>query len=345
MKNLLKKLLTLGLSLTLLGTIPIYAAETNPVLTLDAAIESAYSYSNQISLNVKEKDVLKESLKAKEGSTYYNYYNTYLQKAKNEQQRAFIQDQIAYDITSRYNDLVLLEKEIAKLDTTIAIKNTEMNSQKLKKQLGLVSSLNYANTEVELDTLKITLAAKLESLNNDRSYFKLLTGKDLTQYVLDDTLSFEIFRIPGSIENYISDKINIQLKYDTEMAQLSAANILQEGDPAMPWSDYLDAKYQSDKTFSSLEDTKKTLRQSLLNSYASLLSVEEQIGTTKTQLTLAKKNLEMSKLQHEQGTITTADYQSQALSVQELEYTLRSSINNCISLKNSIEKPWAASGN
>ncbi|WP_070000199.1 TolC family protein [Cellulosilyticum sp. I15G10I2] len=345
MNHFIKHLLTLSLSTILIGTTSLYAAQTKPVLTLGKAIESAYSYSNQMSLNSKEQEVLKESLKAKEGSTYYHYYNTYLQKAKNEQQRTFIQDQIAYDITSRYNALVLLEKEIVNLDTAIAIKNTEMNSQKLKKQLGLVSSLNYANTEVELDNLKITKAAKLESLNNDRSYFKRLTGKDLTQYALDDTLNFEIFRIPGPIENYISDKINIQLKYDTEMAQLSADNILQEGDPAMPWSNYLDAKYQSDKTFSSLEDTQKTLKQSLLNAYASLLSLEEQIGTTKTQLSLAKKNLAMSELQREQGTISTTDYHSKALSVQELEYTLRSSINNYTSLKNSIEKPWATSGN
>ena len=344
MKNFIKKLITISISVTFLCTFPAYASETKPVLTLDAAIKAAYTYNNQLSLNSKENQVLAESLKYPQDDSYYTSYTNYLKKAKNEQQLTFIKDQIAYDITVRYNNLVLLEKLIAKQDINIAVKTNELSSLALKKDMGLISSINYQNSQVELDNLKTSKSSNSESLNNDRNYFKRLTGKNLSSYTLDHTLNIESFRIPGSIDGYISNKIDIYLKYDKELAEFSADNIIKDGDPAMPYANYLDKKYQSEKTLTDIESTRQTLQNSLANSYTSLLNIEDQIAATQTQLALAKTNLEMSQLQHKMGMISTKDYYSKTLSVQDIEYNLMSLISKYNSLKVAIQKPWATAG-
>ncbi|WP_070000259.1 TolC family protein [Cellulosilyticum sp. I15G10I2] len=344
MKISFKKLLTVFMSIVLLSALPLSAAELKPVLKLDDAVQSAFVRSNQVSLNVKEYDLLREQLKAIEGASFVSYQTMYLTKAKNEQQAQIIKDQITYDITNRYNALILLEKEIMNLDASIMINSKKLQTMALQKKLGLVSTLEFDNAQIQLDMQKSTHKAKLEALTNDQNHFKVLTGKDLSKYLLDDAISYEPFRITGSVENYTNNKAADYLKYDKDIVALQADNILQEGATPMPWAVYLGEKYKVDKNLSTLENNQEKIKQGLISSYSTLLSLEEQIATLQNQLKLIHNQLQIAKLQAEVGMITKLDYDTQLIKLQDTDYALIKLITNYNSLKTAIQKPWVSSG-
>lgn len=104
-----KKVLALGISLTCLSFTPLYAAEVTaieaviekPALTLEEAIKSALSNSSKLSLNMQKDEVLTEQLKYTNNLISSAYMNLYTSKQQNEQQRQFLEDQIAHDVTTR----------------------------------------------------------------------------------------------------------------------------------------------------------------------------------------------------------------------------------------------------
>jgi outer membrane protein TolC len=344
MKIYLKKLLAVLMTCSVLAALPLYAAEPKASLTLEEAIESAYRYSDQISLNSKEYDLLKEQLKANEGGAFVSYQTVYLTKAKNEQQKQILKDQIAYDITNRYNALVTLQTELSNLEANIALNTKKLTDMALKKKVGLVTTTEYDSLALQLEMQKNTKAAKSESLINDQNYFKILTGKDVSKYSLEDQLSYEPFRISGPIDSYINNKIADYLKYDTDIVQLQADNIITEGSAPMEWSVYLGQKYKVDTQISGLENTQKALRQALMTTYSSLLSLEEQIVTLQSQLQLLEKQLSTAKLQYQVGLMTSLDYNIQLLKLEDVKYNLRNLVTNYNSLKDMIQKPWVSGG-
>jgi len=331
----------IGICIISLSVVPLHAADQKPVLKLDDAIKSGFVYSNQISLNSKELELLRERLKSREDNSYVAYQTVYLQKAKNEQQKEILQDCITYDITNRYNMLVVLQKEITQLDHSITITIREMQQMKVKKELGLVDDVSYDSMEIQLQDLKNSKQSQLELLNNDQSYFKLITGKDVAKYTLEDVLIYETFRIPGAVDNYMDSKIEDYLKRDSALAQFAKDNILTDVVGTVYYSDYLDKNYNADKSLSLLEDTKKEMKDALKDSYASLINQEEQISNMQAKRLLAQKQVSIAKVKYQIELITELDYQKQSLSLEDIELNLTKLTTQYNLLKQVIQKPWS----
>ncbi len=319
-----------------------FAQESKPVLTLENAIAAAITHSNELSLNSKEAELLKEKMKANEGTTFYIYQNSYLQRAKNEQQRQIIQDKVTYDITNRYQTLILGEEELAHLKASLAIKQTEFRNLTLQKELGLVSEVNYKLAQLEIIQLKEKIEAKTSALHNQQDYFKLLTTKDPKDYTLDKTLNYEIFRAPGTIDSYLDDRIATYLQYDKEMVSLAANNIIKDGDAPMAWNVYLEQKYAIESKSHTLESSQDSLKNALMTSYSSLISLEEQIAHLKMQMEILDTQLKSSALQVDLGLQTSLSHEKTSLNKMQLDYNLRQLIVNYNKLKTSIQKPWTA---
>ena len=114
----IKRYLTKAVALVLviaLGNMPLLAADTKKDLTLESAIKSAIAISDDLAINSKKTDTTKEQLNAIDNLGSYTYNETYISKNELEQQRDFIKDRITYRVTSKYNEIVLLNKEIAKI--------------------------------------------------------------------------------------------------------------------------------------------------------------------------------------------------------------------------------------
>ncbi len=320
---------------------PLYAAEAKPVLKVEDAIKSAIAYSNEISINSIQYEALKEQLKLND-TTYYQHQTIYLTKAKNEQQRKVVEDTIAHDIRTKYTDMLVMQKEISTLGKNIDIGSKELIQMSLKNKKGLVNPVLYQSKEIEVGSLKATKLSKEEELKNAQVYFKVITGKDVAKYTLDETISYEPFRIKGSVEGYINSKIEIYLQYDKELSKLKEDNVLREGDAPPTLADYLAKKGDAKTTTLKLEETQKNLKQSLITSYSALLSLEEQISSAKLQIDLMEKKLKSAELRYNAGMISVVEYDKQVVAKQEAELSLAKLINKYNGLSERIEKPWVA---
>ncbi|WP_070000445.1 TolC family protein [Cellulosilyticum sp. I15G10I2] len=339
-KNYLVRLAAVLISAVAGLTMPLYAAEQNPMLKLEDAIKSAIVYSTQVSINSKEHEALREQLKLNNSATYYQYQSLYLNKAKNEQQKKMLEDQITNDISNKYNTIIILQKEIQLLSKNIDIHSKELRQMAIKSQKGLVNPIQYQSKEIELINLKSSKQTKEEELKNAQVYFKIITGKDLTRYTLEDTIPYETFRIIGSTEGYINSKISIYLQYDKELAKLKEDNLLKEGDFPVFYADYLTNKTAAETVTLKLEDTQKTLKQSLINSYSSLLSLEEQIASSALQLEVLDKKLRTAEIRYRNQLISVIEYDKQVTAKQEAELNLLKLISQYNSSKEMIQKPW-----
>ena len=321
---------------------PLYGAEAKPVLKLEDAISSAFVYSTQMSINSKENNTLKEQMKFGSEATYYQYQTIYLTKAKNEQQKTMLQDKIARDVTYKYYDMLILQKEIEVLNRNIDISTKELRQSAIKNQKGQVNPITYQTQEIELMTLKTSKTSKEEELKNAQLYFKVVTGKDLMKYVLDENMAYEPFRIIGSVEGFINSKISIYLQYDKELAKLHEENIITEGAQPVLYTSYIKSKNDAETVSLQLEDQQKTLKQNLINAYSSLLSLEEQIEALNLKIEIADKNLKTAKLRHQGGLISDLEYNKQLVNKEKIQLDILKLIHQYNHTKENIEKPWTA---
>lgn len=196
-------------------------ASEKELLTAREAVSAAIKNSDKLKMKSEEIKMLKEKLEVQDefdsftgSDNSFPYDQIGLLKNQSEQAKGFMEDQIANDITNKYNDLVTRENELDKIKNNLEIKTKEIKDMKLKKELGLVTSLETESAELELQTLQNTKKAKLQELKNNQDYFKLLTNINLDNYQLDKEYRFESFRVGGSVDSYMEGKVNEYLKYD-----------------------------------------------------------------------------------------------------------------------------------
>ncbi|MDF2595837.1 MAG: putative multidrug efflux pump, outer membrane protein [Clostridia bacterium] len=340
MKNYLRKLGAAGLAVFCLGSQILYGAEEKPILYLEEAVKAGLTYSNQLSLNAKERELLKERLKTSQNDAYEIYQSIYLEKAKSENQTEILKDRITYDITSRYYHLVLAEEELAYLDEAISVQAKELEIMRIKKEMGVTTSIDYENLQTALQDLKNNKQAKLDVLSNDKSYFKLITGKDAEVYSLQNNLAYELYRVPGNADRYIDTIIEKYLRYDKDLAEFAKEHVIIAGMQPVFYAEYLEKKYTADKGLSALEDIKKGMKEALMDSYSSLMSLEEQMSALQTKRSLLEKQLGILKVQYESGVATRLEYDKLNLGLGEIDLQLNKLITQYNLLREVIEKPW-----
>jgi outer membrane protein TolC len=301
-----------------------------------------------------------------------------------KEQKQYTKDQIEQDITTKYNSLIDKEKALDKLKKQIQIRTKQINDTNLKKNLGLVTSIDVKNAEMELEKLKNSQKLKENQLKNSQDFFQVITGKYVSQYSLEDTQPLEPFRITGDVDAYFDGVIDKYKKYDKKLLELTKDNLKDNkvdkpDDDAPKKSDYEDtlnedgsiktsAEQKYEKAINSykgewtsygsyleqkfgystdvytLNETKKGLKNGLKESYANLLDMENSIKVMQTNIAVKNKELANSKLKYDMGLITKTDYNNLVLDNDELENSLRTAVNNYNTLKNQIQKPWISAG-
>lgn len=232
---------------------------SKPVLSLDDAIEGAKSCSNTLaildenikllqsinSLSDKKDDVINDSDDSISGLTDsqkdYNEDSRKLKLAQLEQKRDFQIDKLKQSVIDSYNNLILSEANIAKLKKDIELQKSEIDQYNLKKSLGLV-------TDINIDQVNIGLQKNLNDLNNqenkikdDKYNFKVLTGKDVDKYTLEDSIQYKKFEFDGTIDEYLDSLIDEYVSYTEEINELNK-DYWNDDDNKITNSDVSDAK-------------------------------------------------------------------------------------------------------
>jgi hypothetical protein len=312
----------------------------------------------------------------------YLYDSQEVAVKQEKEDKEFLEDQIKQTVTDKYTDLVAKTDELNKLKKQIEIKSKQLNDSELKKKLGMITSIDMESAQNDLQTQKNNQKLKEDQLKNSQDYFKVLTVKDLNQYSLEQDQKYEIFRISGSADEYFDNIIDKYFRYDKDGNELLKDYVkdikTDKPDKAPEESDYedtvdadgnttrsasdkykaaladynqdvtayktyLEMRYNSSAAAVGLDEKKKSYKQILKDSYASLLDLENKINVMKSSIEVNNKQLSIAKLKYDMGLIIKADYDNQVLANMDYDTNLRTLINNYNKLKNSIQKPWILS--
>ena len=443
MRNNIYKLVAFAIGISVMSgsIVPAFAADTTtqntstttsvqsqtmgkPILTLDDAIKTAISNSETLALdeqkisyqdkinNVNEKldDFSVDSNTISDENKKLDSDTADITLNQLKQQRDFDEDKLIQKTTKAYNDIVTSQMKIDKATKNLEIKNKELSDTKLKNSLGVLTSTDLTATQIQIETLQNQQKSSQNALKDAEYSFKVLTGKDVTQYSLEKDIKYDVFKIDGSVDEYLDNSIDSYLKYKTQLIQLNkdyyadksnTVTVTSAPDPkeytisdltneeidkdkdtmtdlkskigtentegtlseyitylnsVKNYTDatttyaealaarliYLNTKLGIDESETSLNEAKKTYKESLRSLYTNLLTAEDSINTLKKQIELNNKQLSNAKLKCDLGVITKSDYNTQVVSSEDLQLQLRSLIDSHNTLKEDIQKPWIA---
>lgn len=247
MKQKIKRILTIGSIIGLMtsSVVPVSAADAsiktqNPqsiqekkILPLEEAIAGAINNSDKLTLKSREIKMYEDKMRLQE--KYNDYYNSInqkvydypydkleLQEKQSKQAKEFMKDQIASDITNKYNDMVLKEIDLSKSKRALEFKRRDLEFINGKLSLEMATPTEVKDAQIELTSLENDIRAKENLLNDNKEYFKVITDLDVKDtYEFDYSMNYEKFKITGSVDEYIDDKIDTYLNYDNKIFKLS----------------------------------------------------------------------------------------------------------------------------
>lgn len=261
----------IGISVVSGNVIPAFAADTiqntttitnvqtqanaKSVLTLNDAIKAAISNSDTLKLDDKK---ISYQDKINDINEEINDANDKINDDKKDldedtsditlkqlkQQRDFDEDKLIQKTTTAYNNIVTSQMKIDKAAKLLEIKNKQLSDAKLKKSLGLMTSIDLSGTELEIQSLQNQQTLSQNTLKDSQDSFKVLTGKDVTAYALEQDIKFEKFKIDGSVDEYLDDVIDNYMKYSEDLVKLN--------------EDYLDDNKVTEEYVKKAEDDAKT---------------------------------------------------------------------------------------
>jgi len=195
-----------------------------PVLTLETAISAGIANSSQLSLQVKKIKLEEDKLDIKDetiGDDNNEYDSQEIAVKQEKENKEFLEDQISQDITNQYNDIVAKEKELNRLNKELEISKKDLKDNELRKNLGLLTSTEMKTQEIKIKTSENTIKDKENKLKNAKDYFKVLTEKDLNDYILEQDANYEVLKIDGSVDAYFDKVIEKYFRYKEKNIQLT----------------------------------------------------------------------------------------------------------------------------
>ncbi|NRY63479.1 TolC family protein [Clostridium beijerinckii] len=203
-----------------------------PLLTLDEAIKSAISISNTLAFDeqkISYQDKINDlndkiddnngKINSDKKDLDSDTADTTLKQVK--QQRDFDEDKLIQKTTTAYNGIVTSQMKIDKATKDLEVKTKQLNDANLKKSLGIITTTDLTNTQLQIESLQNSLKTSKNALNDSIASFKVLTGKDVSQYSLEQDIKYDTFKIDGSVDEYLDNAIDNFEKYNEQLIKLN----------------------------------------------------------------------------------------------------------------------------
>ncbi|WP_459478845.1 TolC family protein [Clostridium saccharoperbutylacetonicum] len=244
MRKNINKLIAFAIGISIMsGSImPVFAADTTkqdsntvtstqtisgkPLFTLDEAIKAAISNSDTLAVDDKKvsyqdkvNDVnerIDDATSVSGDKEDYNKDTRDNSLNQAEQKREFDEDAVTQKTTTAYNNIVTSQMKIDKAAKDLEVKTKQLNDLQLKKNLGIVTEVDLQNSQLNIQNLQYTQKFNENTLKDAIYSFKVLTGKDVTKYSLEQDIQFDKLKIDGDIDEYFDDVIDKDLKYQIE---------------------------------------------------------------------------------------------------------------------------------
>ncbi|MDR3596930.1 TolC family protein [Clostridium sp.] len=209
-----------------------------PVLTLDDSIKLAINSSEILALDEKKinyKDKINDvnekidddpqlvgklEIETSDDKKDLDKDTRDIELKQCKQQRDFDEDKLIQKVTTAYNDIVTNQMKIDKAKNDIELKNRELNITQLRSDIGSATSVDLDADSLKIEDLEDKLKSSENTLKDAQYSFKVLTGKDVTKYSLEEDIKYDVFKIDGSVDEHFDDAIENYLKYSTQIIKL-----------------------------------------------------------------------------------------------------------------------------
>lgn len=333
-----------------------FAEEKKPVeLTLQQAIERAQSHSN--SIKVAELDTEKAYIERQDVFDKVTYIPSALVPIDPLVMKTYtgmMTSDIAWQMASKGVDI---QKDAAAIETkkyyfgilkdkesiVYAGKAMEAAQQKSKTVrafygVGMAGKPELVRAESDLSAARTGYEAAVKTLNDDYIKFNLLVGiNQEDRPVLIDMPQFKSLMI-GDLDRKIR-----QIVDDSPSVFLAKKNELM-ADTLKPLEDkYQIGNIKHEKSEVGVAQAKDGLTKSLYGIYYNIQKLEDQYSSYQDSLKTAEEDARVAQIKFDLGMITKAELLGVQTAELKIKLSLMETLCSHIQLKESFEKPWAAS--
>lgn len=254
------------------------------------------------------------------------------------------EEAILLGLKNLFYNIENLEKSSKLLQEEIVLKRTEWNMEFIKKSLGLVSEIDFKNTQTELD--KVSNSIKENKLDLDNAYKNL-------DHILGTKNNKKIEYITGKVN--MLDKSKFPLNSMVGRATSSAPTIFAMSKNIR----MLELKMKLglfDNSLTSLpenyqrksvkmmdidrRDTKENLENSVIETYNNLLKMEETLKNLDFDIKNLEKQKENTSLMVKVGSQTKFQLDTIEMTLKKTKLEREKLLKNYDILKSRYEKPY-----
>ncbi|BCZ44789.1 multidrug transporter [Clostridium gelidum] len=214
-------------------------ANQKPVLTLADAIKSAINISELLELDEKKINYMdkindinekiddnpqlvgKVEIEMSDDRKDFNKDTRDIKLKQCKEQKDSDEDKLTQKVTTTYNNIVTSQMKIEEAKRQMELKTKELSIAKAKNASGVITAVDLNGNELKIEDLKDKLKSSENTLKDAEDNFKVLTGKDITKYSLEQDIEFNKFKIDGSIDEYLDKVVEKYLKYSTKLIELN----------------------------------------------------------------------------------------------------------------------------
>ena len=334
-------------------TLTVFGEETKVELSLEEATKMALAHSTALISENLSAEISKEKMDDIHSEDIGNYNKSqllsYLKQAANYANSKLSQqlkeEGVALSLKKAYIQAINLEQEIAVEKNSLNISNKELEVSRVKAERGLISHANWQELKLAYEKSKKQLDAKEADLQSSYRALSILIGKDEnTVYHLSLEPKYEKLALSLTLEGYINNKIASGLNVQQQIRNVETAESEKRLTTAIISDDNIYANQEATNSLTTaqltLADTKTQLRDSLLNCYKNIVSLETAIEMNQKELDKLNQDFAIAQTKLKQQTDIQLSADKAEHAVFSMESTITAQIYEHMLLMEQFDKSY-----
>lgn len=325
-------------------------------LPIDTALDKAIKNSTSVKINSLTLQ-LNEKQEEQASESYFSFFSSNTsdrlseflslmrQRAtikNNESEKKVLEEKLKYEMTDAYINILNLEREIQLLETSLKIETSNLRISKEKQILGLITEQEYNNLQLAYEKNKVNLETRKKSLNSAYATLNILIGEDDTtkKYRLLIEPKMEYLELNSDIEIYAQSRAEQSATVEQLIRNVDIAkNSVKLGGALASASEI--SNMSNENTLAqaemNLNDTKVELKNRIVDTYNSIIQLEENFENNMKELESLKHELKIAQAKYEMNLITENTLESTKYNVANMENTLISQMYEHMQLIEKIK--------
>lgn len=329
----------LGTILLLGNTMPVLASESQlKVLTLEKAIKQAKQINRNISANERQEVLSAEEVDfALLVGDYNGYKEKYVSQRYVQKQGTLLDSKIEIDISTLFDEIIVIEKELEILGKNIEIEEKKLKKQQVLKGQGMTSELDLEGTKLVCEQMKDSRKKTQDKLELKYSELCTMIGSSNQKYVLEkDANIYKPYQERGDINAWVNtaaeEHINIwKATEDVKVAELPSYT--------SDYMLYIKNKEKIEQSKDKLDNTEEIVANQIRQIYTQVRQLEAQYELITKKIEIQEKQVKVNESYLLNGLIAELEYDQAIIELKNTRLELEKLVNNHTYLKKQLNNP------